>query len=345
MKIDYETSGVSFKRAQSLVSVFKQAFYSTRRYDLISSFGGFFSALEVPENLQKPLLISTMDGVGTKIKLAQQMKNYQTIGIDLVAMNVNDLLVSGCEPVAFLDTISTGKIDLEIIQEIVSGIINGCSQSSVMLVGGETAELPGMLKESEVDLSGVALGWVEKELFEQVSGSLVQPGQIVVGIESSGFHSNGYSLIRKLIGRRNLDRVVPGTEETLGELLLKPTYIYTKVLREILNCVPVFSLAHITGGGLLENIPRTLPPFVKAVLFWDSWERPPIFDFLLSSNRVSLKDQWQTFNCGIGFTLVIEDHWFETVKTICKTNSFRVWKIGEIQEKKSELESSLVIRR
>ncbi len=331
--MNYEKSGVSLARASALNTLYKTAFYSTRRVDAVSSFGGFFSALEVPEQMTSPLLIATMDGVGTKIKLAQQLGNYQTIGIDLVAMNVNDLLVSGCEPVAFLDTISMGKLDVGIIKEIVDGVVKGCNQSDVMLIGGETAEIPGILKKSEVDLSGVALGWVEKEQLNQVSGSLVQPGQLVVGIESSGFHSNGFSLIRKLIGKRNLDRIVPGTQESLGELLIKPTIIYTQVIRSILKSVPVFAMAHITGGGLSDNIPRTLPSFIKVVLEWDAWEKPPVFDFLLSSGRVSLVDQWQTFNCGIGFTLITLEECFSLINQCCQLNGLRCWKIGTTKEK------------
>ncbi len=302
--LDYKSAGVDIEAGNALVERIKPIAARTRTAGVMAGLGGFGSMFELPlDRYRQPVLVSGTDGVGTKLKLANELGIHDTIGIDLVAMCVNDIIVQGAEPLFFLDYFATGKLDVDTAASVVDGIGKGCELAGAALVGGETAEMPGMYADGEYDLAGFCVGIVEKS--KVLDGSKVKVGDKLIGIASSGPHSNGYSLIRKIISHSNsvLTDSFDGT--TLGAALLEPTRIYVKSLLSLLDKVPVHALAHITGGGLTENLPRVLPTGTSAAIKLAAWEFPAIFKWLQEKGKVSLPDMLTTFNCGIGMIVCV----------------------------------------
>lgn len=305
--LTYKSAGVDIAAGNALVERIKPIAAKTRIPGVMAGLGGFGSMFELPlHRYTNPVLVSGTDGVGTKLKLAQELAIHNTIGIDLVAMCVNDIIVQGAEPLFFLDYFATGKLDIDVAAAVIEGIGEGCSQAGAALVGGETAEMPGMYADGEYDLAGFCVGIVEKSAI--LDGSKVKIGDKLIGIASSGPHSNGYSLIRKIIERSNAslqDLFSDTSEKTLAEALLQPTRIYVKPLLALLEKVPVHALAHITGGGLTENLPRVLPDGLDAHIKLASWDFPEVFKWLQQQGNVSLADMLITFNCGIGMIVCV----------------------------------------
>ena len=302
-KLDYRSAGVDIEAGNSLVSEIAKITKGTSRPEVLSSLGGFGALCEIPKNYKHPVLVSATDGVGTKLKLATTLKKHNTIGIDLVAMCVNDLIVCGAEPLFFLDYYASGKLDIDVAKSVVEGIGEGCIMAGCSLIGGETAEMPGMYSEGDYDLAGFAVGIVEKDSI--IDQSRVSSNDVLIGIHSSGPHSNGYSLIRKIleINRTNLSDSFDGT--TLGERLLCPTRIYVDLIKRISDKIQINAIAHITGGGLIENLPRVLPNHLQANIELASWKQPPIFSWLQEKGNISSIEMHKTFNCGIGMVISV----------------------------------------
>ncbi|MDT8310812.1 MAG: phosphoribosylformylglycinamidine cyclo-ligase [Methylophaga sp.] len=314
--LSYRDAGVDIEAGNTLVERIKPLAAKTKRPGVMAGLGGFGSLFELPlDHYKNPVLVSGTDGVGTKLRLAIESGIHNTIGIDLVAMCANDIAVLGAEPLFFLDYYATGKLDVDIATDVVAGIAEGCLQSGAALVGGETAEMPSMYEDGDYDLAGFCVGIVEKD--QIIDGSKVAAGDAIIGIASSGPHSNGYSLIRKILQRSgaNLNDAFDGA--TLGEKLLEPTRIYVKSLLQLNEKVDIHALSHITGGGLLENIPRVLPDGIVAVVNADSWQRPAVFDWLQQHGNVVDREMYRTFNNGIGMIVVVAaDQADETVNTL-----------------------------
>tara|TARA_B110000196_G_C21140186_1_gene663363 strand:+ start:863 stop:1918 length:1056 start_codon:yes stop_codon:yes gene_type:complete len=302
--LSYRDAGVDIEAGNTLVDRIKPHAARTRRPGVMTGLGGFGGLFELPiERYKKPILVSGTDGVGTKLRLAIESGIHNTIGIDLVAMCVNDIIVLGAEPLFFLDYYATSKLDIDVATSVVSGIADGCALSGAALVGGETAEMPSMYKDGDYDLAGFCVGVVEKD--NVIDGSQVQTGDVLIGLASSGPHSNGYSLIRKVLERSQDTLSTPFSESTLGEQLLAPTKIYVKSLLELHKHINIHALSHITGGGLLENIPRVLPANVDAILDSSSWQRPAIFDWLQKEGNIIDEEMYRTFNNGIGMVVCV----------------------------------------
>ena len=301
--LSYKDAGVDIDAGDALVERIKDVAKRTRRPEVMSGLGGFGALCQIPTGYKEPVLVSGTDGVGTKLKLAMEVGIHDTIGIDLVAMCVNDLLVTGAEPLSFLDYYATGALNVDIAASVVTGIGNGCEQAGCSLVGGETAEMPGMYEGDDYDLAGFCVGIVEKANI--IDGSSVRIGDQLIGVTSSGPHSNGYSLVRKIIEHSGAKLDQAFGDSTLGETLLAPTKIYIKPILRVIKQYRVNALAHITGGGLLENIPRVLPRNTKAVIDAKSWERPAIFNWLQEQGNVEAREMYRTFNCGIGMVLAV----------------------------------------
>jgi phosphoribosylformylglycinamidine cyclo-ligase len=302
--LNYKSAGVDIEAGNALVERIKPIAARTRTAGVMAGLGGFGSMFELPlDRYREPILVSGTDGVGTKLKLANELGIHNTIGIDLVAMCVNDIIVQGAEPLFFLDYFATGKLDVDTAASVVEGIGKGCELSGAALVGGETAEMPGMYTDGEYDLAGFCVGIVEKS--KVLDGTKVKVGDKLIGIASSGPHSNGYSLIRKIISHSNSALTDTFNGKTLGAALLTPTRIYVKSLLSLLDKVPVHAFAHITGGGLTENLPRVLPVGINAEIDLASWEFPEIFKWLQEKGNVSLADMLITFNCGIGMIVCV----------------------------------------
>ena len=304
--LSYRDAGVDIDVGNQLIERIKPIAKATRRPGVLDSIGGFGALFEIPtDRYEKPVLVSGTDGVGTKLKLAMEIGKHDSIGIDLVAMCVNDLIVAGAEPLYFLDYYATGKLSLDMAEAVISGIGEGCQQAGCALVGGETAEMPGMYEGDDYDLAGFCVGVVEKSKI--IDGSKVATGDVLIGLAASGPHSNGYSLIRKIIevSGANLSENFHGTP--LGETLLTPTRIYVKALLALLAKTDVHALAHITGGGLLENLPRVMPEGTRAIIDSNSWHRPPVFDWLQENGNVTDDEMYRTFNCGVGMVLCVAE--------------------------------------
>jgi len=302
--LNYRDAGVDIDAGSELIERIKPAVARTRRPGVLAGLGGFGALFELPlDRYRNPVLVSGTDGVGTKLKLAVEAGLHDSIGIDLVAMCVNDIVVAGAEPLFFLDYYATGKLDLDVATDVIKGIAKGCELSGAALVGGETAEMPGMYSDGDYDLAGFSVGIVEKSAI--LDGSTVKPGDTLIGLASSGPHSNGYSLIRKIIEVSNssLDEDLEG--RPLAEWLLAPTQIYVKPLLSLFKQVPVHALAHITGGGLSENLPRVLPENTCAVIDTGSWQQSAIFDWLQHNGNVETQEMYRTFNCGIGMVVCV----------------------------------------
>lgn len=337
--LNYKSAGVDIEAGNALVERIKPIAARTRTAGVMAGLGGFGSLFELPlERYQQPILVSGTDGVGTKLKLANELNIHDTIGIDLVAMCVNDIIVQGAEPLFFLDYFATGKLDIDTAAAVIEGIGKGCELAGSALVGGETAEMPGMYADGEYDLAGFCVGIVEKS--KMLDGSNVQVGDKLIGIASSGPHSNGYSLIRKIIAHSNAELSEAFNGKTLGAALLEPTRIYVKSLLQLLDKVPVHALAHITGGGLTENLPRVLPTGTRAHINLASWEFPAIFKWLQEKGNVSLADMLITFNCGIGMIVCVaaedEQATLETLSQLGET----AFVIGELVESEGKADVS-----
>jgi phosphoribosylformylglycinamidine cyclo-ligase len=329
----YKQAGVDIDAGNALVEAIKPLAKSTARAGSDAGLGGFGAFFDLAKaGYKDPLLVATTDGVGTKLKLAIETGRHEGIGIDLVAMCVNDLVVQGAEPLFFLDYYASGKLEVETGRRIVAGIAEGCRMAGCALVGGETAEMPGMYREGDYDLAGFAVGAVERG--RAITGETVRPGDVVLGLASSGVHSNGYSLVRKVVADAGLDwsDAAPfASNRSLGEALLEPTRIYVKGTLAAARTGKVKALAHITGGGLLENIPRVLPQGARAGLDAKSWELPPVFRWLAEAGRVPAKEMARTFNCGIGMVAVVAAEEAAAVARMLEVAGERVLTIGRIE--------------
>lgn len=301
--LSYKDAGVDIDAGNALVERIKQVAKATSRPEVMGGLGGFGALCQLPSGYREPVLVSGTDGVGTKLKLAMDLGMHDDIGIDLVAMCVNDLLVCGAEPLFFLDYYATGKLNVDVAERVVTGIGKGCEQSGCALIGGETAEMPGMYQGDDYDLAGFCVGVVEKS--EIIDGSKVSPGDVLIGLKSSGPHSNGYSLVRKVLEVAGIDLNTSLEGKPLAEHLMAPTRIYVKSLLQLQKELPIHAMAHITGGGLPENLPRVIPQGCRAVINTQSWEIPAIFRFLQEKGNIDAFELYRTFNCGIGMVLCI----------------------------------------
>ncbi len=303
--LTYRDAGVDIEAGNALVEAIKPIAERTKRPGMLAGLGGFGALFEIPAGrYREPVLVSSTDGVGTKLKLAVELKRHDTIGIDLVAMCANDIVVQGAEPLFFLDYFATGSLDTATAAAVIAGIGQGCQQAGAALIGGETAEMPGMYGAGDYDLAGFCVGVVEK--FRLIDGSAVKPNDTLIGLASSGPHANGYSLIRRILTSRKASLDQPFDVRTLGEVLLTPTRIYVKPLLALIQSVPIHAIAHITGGGLPGNLPRVLPKGVRAVIDSRAWTRPAIFDWLQAEGNVEEFEMYRTFNCGIGMVLALD---------------------------------------
>ncbi len=339
--LSYSDAGVDINAGDRLVENIKPLANRTLREGVLKSVGGFGALFEIPKRYREPVLVTGTDGVGTKLKLASQMRKHDTIGIDLVAMSVNDILVQGAEPMFFLDYFSCGKLDVAVATTVVDGIARGCEIARCALIGGETAEMPGMYADGDYDLAGFAVGAVEKSAI--IDGTGICPGDAIIGLASSGPHSNGYSLIRRIVERSGSDLSSGFGDRTLGETLLEPTRIYVVPVLEAMKAVSIKGLAHITGGGLLENIPRILPENVVAELRTDDWARPPIFDWLQDAGNVEQSEMLRVFNCGIGMVIVAAEFDVERLTTTLTTHGETVFRIGTIRERHDAEAQTIVV--
>lgn len=340
--ISYKDAGVDIDAGNKLVdkikSITKQSNQTSSR---VPNIGGFAALFEIPKHFKNPLLVACTDGVGTKLKLAIEANKHDKIGIDLVAMCANDLIVCGAEPLFFLDYYATSKLDVEVAATVIQGIQKGCEQANMSLVGGETAEMPGIYQIGDYDLAGFSVGAVEKN--NVIDGSKLKLGDVVIGLASSGPHSNGYSLIRKLLEttQTKLNDVLG--KQTFAEHLLAPTQIYVKLVHSILKTIPIHAIAHITGGGLHENIPRTIPDNFLVNLDSNAWPNPAIFNWIQEAAQLDNKAMQTTFNCGIGMTLCLEKEYADQVIQLAKTFNIEAWQIGTICTRHSTTEPQVII--
>lgn len=340
-QLSYRDAGVDIEAGDRLVENIKPLAKRTLRPEVITGIGGFGALFEISKKYRSPVLVSGTDGVGTKLKLAFELKRHDTIGIDLVAMSVNDILVQGAEPLFFLDYFACGKLNVETATAVVSGIAKGCELAGCSLIGGETAEMPGMYLHDEYDLAGFAVGIVEKD--QIINGSTIQVGDIVLGLASSGAHSNGYSLIRKIIEQNCIDLSSNLAGKTIADIIMAPTHIYVKPMLKLIQQLPVKGLAHITGGGLIENIPRILPHEVMALLHKNSWEIPPLFHWLQQQGNVAEYEMARVFNCGIGMVIVVAPGNADSAIQILSAEGETVWQIGEIKSRASNQAPTVIV--
>ncbi|MGR7164284.1 phosphoribosylformylglycinamidine cyclo-ligase [Klebsiella aerogenes] len=338
--LSYKDAGVDIDAGNALVDRIKGVVKKTRRPEVMGGLGGFGALCALPQKYREPVLVSGTDGVGTKLRLAMDLKRHDTIGIDLVAMCVNDLVVQGAEPLFFLDYYATGKLDVDTAASVINGIAEGCLQSGCALVGGETAEMPGMYHGEDYDVAGFCVGVVEKS--EIIDGSKVADGDVLVALASSGPHSNGYSLVRKIIEVSGVD---PQTTDLhgkpLADHLLAPTRIYVKSILNLIANVDVHAIAHLTGGGFWENIPRVLPYNTQAVIDESSWQWPEVFNWLQTAGNVSSHEMYRTFNCGVGMLVALPAAEADKAIALLNEQGENAWKIGYI--KASDAEQRVVI--
>ena len=328
--LSYKDAGVDIDAGNALIERIKGVAKRTRRPEVMTGLGGFASLFELPQGYKQPVLVSGTDGVGTKLRLAMDMGKHDTIGIDLVAMCVNDLIVGGAEPLFFLDYYATGKLNVDIAADVVSGIGDGCEMAGVALVGGETAEMPGMYEGEDYDLAGFCVGIAEKE--EIIDGSKVATGDTLIALASSGPHSNGYSLVRKIIEVSNADLDQDLDGQPLKDALIAPTKIYVKSVLKLINASDVHALCHITGGGFQENIPRVLPATAKAVINTNSWDLPPVFKWLQENGNVDAFEMYRTFNCGVGMIACVPADKADSAVALLNAEGEQAWIIGHIED-------------
>ena len=330
--LSYRDAGVDIDAGDQLVENIKPFAKRTMRPEVLGGLGGFGALVEIGKKYQNPVLVSGTDGVGTKLKLAFEWDIHHTVGIDLVAMSVNDILVQGAEPLFFLDYFACGKLDVARATDVIKGIAAGCEQSGCALIGGETAEMPGMYPEGEYDLAGFAVGVVEKS--KVINGRSIRPGDVVLGLASNGAHSNGYSLIRKIIERSNpdLDAEFDGGK-TLRQAIIAPTRLYVKPILAALKKFEIKGMAHITGGGLTENIPRVLPENCVAQIDAQSWPLPKLFQWLQQAGNVEQQEMYRTFNCGIGMAVIVPAEQADAAQAFLAGQGETVYRLGTIRER------------
>jgi len=333
--LSYKDAGVDIDAGNALVDRIKGVVKKTRRPEVMGGLGGFGALCALPQKYREPILVSGTDGVGTKLRLAMDLKRHDTIGIDLVAMCVNDLVVQGAEPLFFLDYYATGKLDVETAASVITGIAEGCSQSGCALVGGETAEMPGMYHGDDYDVAGFCVGVVEKD--DIIDGSKVADGDVLIALGSSGPHSNGYSLVRKILEVSHTDPDTTQLEgKSLADHLLAPTRIYVKNILSLIEQVDVHAIAHLTGGGFWENIPRVLPENTQAVLSESSWEWPAVFGWMQQAGNVSRFEMYRTFNCGVGMVIALSPADADRAVQLMTDAGEKAWKIGVIKASDSD---------
>jgi len=340
--LTYRDAGVDIDAGDALVERIKPFAARTLRPEVLGGIGGFGALVEVSKKYKNPVMVSGTDGVGTKLKLAFRMKKHDTIGVDLVAMSVNDILCSGAEPIFFLDYFACSKLDVGVAADVVKGIAEGCERANCTLIGGETAEMPGMYDPNEYDLAGFAVGLVEKDSI--INGKDIAPGDAVIGLASSGAHSNGFSLVRKVIAVSSADLFESFDEgRTLGQALLEPTRIYVRPVLALLGKVAVKGLAHITGGGLTENIPRILPEATRATLESSAWKRPAIFDWLQRHGNIDEPEMQRTFNCGIGMVVVVARSDAAAAIAALTAESVEAFEVGAIVKREAGTAQTVVV--
>jgi len=326
--LTYRDAGVDIDAGNALVDRIKGTASRTKRPEVLGGLGGFGAMVTLPQGYKEPVLVSGTDGVGTKLSLAMQLGRHNTIGIDLVAMCVNDLVVGGAEPLFFLDYYATGHLNVEVAASVVEGIGRGCELSGCALVGGETAEMPGMYQGEDYDLAGFCVGVVERSKI--IDGRGVQKGDVLIALASSGPHSNGYSLIRKIIEVSGASLDQPLGDATLADALMEPTRIYVKNLLQLARTVDIRAMAHITGGGLPENIPRVLPNGFAAVIDTESWSLPPVFEWLREQGNVEMQEMYRTFNCGVGMVVCVSRAQASLAMDALRAAGEQAWQIGFI---------------
>lgn len=329
--LSYKDAGVDIDAGNRLVDRIKSVTKKTHRPEVKGNIGGFGALCAIPDKYRKPLLVSGTDGVGTKLRLAMDLQKHDSVGIDLVAMCVNDLIVQGAEPLFFLDYYATGKLDVDVAADVVSGIGKGCEQSGCALIGGETAEMPGMYHGNDYDIAGFCVGVVEAD--EVIDGSNVAAGDALIALASSGPHSNGFSLIRKILEVSETDPAMQLNGKTIAEHLLEPTRIYVRSVLDLISQMPVHALSHITGGGFWENIPRVLPDNLQACIDGNSWEWPEIFHWLQKNGNVETHEMYRTFNCGVGMIIVVPQEHADSAVAHLNNAGENAWVIGRIDNR------------
>ena len=335
--MDYKSAGVDVEAGRAFVQRIKESVEATHRSEVVGGLGGFGGMIRLPDGMRQPLLVSGTDGVGTKLELAQDHRAHHGVGIDLVAMCVNDVITSGAAPLFFLDYMATGALSPDAMAEVVEGIADGCRASGCALLGGETAEMPGFYPAGRYDLAGFCVAVVEES--ELIDGQRIRPGDAVIGVASSGVHSNGFSLVRNVLEKAGADastRYGPSQRSLITDLL-QPTELYPALVQALLKSnIPLNGMAHITGGGLPENLPRCLPEGCQARLTPDSWPRPALFDWLQNAGEIPEKDLWNTFNLGIGFCLVLPPESINRALAICQDTGHQAWTIGSIEASQAD---------
>ncbi len=339
--ISYRDAGVDIEAGDALVEQIKPFAKRTMRPEVLGGIGGFGSLFAVPQKFKEPVLVSGTDGVGTKLKLAFELNKHDTVGIDLVAMSVNDILVQGAEPLFFLDYFACGKLEVGTAAQVIKGIAEGCEQSGCALVGGETAEMPGMYPAGEYDLAGFAVGCVDKANI--IDGTTIAAGDVVLGLASSGAHSNGYSLIRKLIEKSGIDFESDFHGRKFKDVVMAPTRIYVKSLLKLIWTMPVKGMAHITGGGITENVPRVLPAGLTAEITKGSWTMPPLFTWLQAQGNVAEDEMYRTFNCGIGMVVIVAKEYADAAESLLIEAGESVSVIGHIREQQAGEAPTVVV--
>ncbi len=338
--LSYRDAGVDIDAGDALVDAIKPFARRTMREGVLGGIGGFGALFEIGNKYREPVLVSGTDGVGTKLKLAFQLNRHDTVGIDLVAMSVNDILVQGAEPLFFLDYFACGKLDVKTAADVIKGVAAGCEQAGCALIGGETAEMPSMYPDGEYDLAGFAVGAVEKSKI--IDGTRIVPGDVVIGLASSGIHSNGYSLVRKIIDVAKPDLDADFEGRTLADVLMAPTRIYVKPLLSLMSSIEIKGMAHITGGGLVENVPRVLPDSLTAVLKKDSWKMPALFQWLQKHGNVAEEEMHRVFNCGIGMVVIVSKENADKAVSELEASGETVYRIGEIRQRVGEEPQTIV---
>lgn len=333
VSLSYKDAGVDIDAGDALVERIKPLARRTMRPGVLAGIGGFGALFQVPSGYREPVLVSGTDGVGTKLRLAFALDGHDTVGIDLVAMSVNDILVQGAEPLFFLDYFACGRLDVGTAARVVGGIATGCEQSGCALIGGETAEMPDMYPDGEYDLAGFAVGVVERSSI--IDGRTIAEGDVLLGLASSGAHSNGYSLIRKVLERAfgRIDRALLQQDfhgRPFSEVLLEPTRIYVRSVLDLIRAVPIKGLVHVTGGGLTENVPRILPDSLAARIDHQSWPMPPLFSWLQREGGIDGQEMYRVFNCGVGMVVVVDRAHAEDAIGRLERSGERVWRIGEV---------------
>lgn len=341
VSLSYRDAGVDIDAGDALVDAIKPFAKRTMRDGVLGGIGGFGALFEIGKKYKEPVLVSGTDGVGTKLKLAFHLNKHDTVGIDLVAMSVNDILVQGAEPLFFLDYFACGKLDVPVATDVIKGIAQGCEQAGCALIGGETAEMPSMYPDGEYDLAGFAVGAVEKSKI--IDGSKIVPGDVVLGLASSGAHSNGYSLVRKIISVAQPDLNADFHGRRLADVLLEPTHIYVKPLLALMNALEIKGMAHITGGGLVENVPRVLGDKLTAILHRDAWTMPPLFGWLQQHGGVADAEMHRVFNCGIGMVVIVSKENADAAIAQLQAAGETVGRIGEIRERQAGEAQTIVI--